>query len=268
MGLPQGGEEKGKENTDSDTTQVAQASLERGYPARDDAQSTAHIELTEMDEPPPAAVPQNSQWPLNPGATEAIQESQALQSGKANSPEIPSTPTTVPLSTPIREPLIITSANPAPENDPAAPYPLTREKTGPAIGPPLDKPAPNPQESDLVGFSLLITLLLTSGARHPYKIDEKYLKKRNVNVDSNNPVNMSVYTLKELVWREWREGNDSITEQRSQNCRFEAGLAPHVVHMTVKPQDIVDEEDAKIAKTGSRDRDGDERSPACRCVIL
>lgn len=217
MGLPLGGEEKGKENTDSDTTQVAQASLERGYPARDDGQSTAHIELTEMDEPPPAAVPQNSQWPLNPGATEAIQESQALQSGKANSPEIPSTPTTVPLSTPIREPLIITSANPAPENDPAAPYPLTREKTGPAIGPPLDKPAPNPQESDLVGFSLLITLLLTSGARHPYKIDEKYLKKRNVNVDSNNPVNMSVYTLKELVWREWREGNDSITEQRSQS---------------------------------------------------
>lgn len=52
------------------------------------------------------------------------------------------------------------------------------------------------------------------------------------------------------------------------DCRFEAGLAPHVVHMTVKPQDIVDEEDAKIAKTGSRDRDGDERSPACRCVIL
>ncbi len=38
--------------------------------------------------------------------------------------------------------------------------------------------------------------------------------------------------------------------------------------MTVKPQEIVDEEDAKIAKTGNRDRDGDERSPSCRCVIL
>lgn len=45
--------------------------------------------------------------------------------------------------------------------------------------------------------------------------------------------------------------------------------APNIIHMTVKPQDIVDEEDAKGAKTQfSRDRDANERSPGCRCVIL
>jgi hypothetical protein len=58
---------------------------------------------------------------------------------------------------------------------------------------------------------LLITLLLTSGARHPYKLDEKYLTKRNVAVPTltdggrKDPYSISVYTLKELILREWRE---------------------------------------------------------------
>lgn len=52
------------------------------------------------------------------------------------------------------------------------------------------------------------------------------------------------------------------------DCKFVIGTTTHVVHMTVKPQDIVDEEDAKTAKSGTRDRDGHERSPRCRCVIL
>ena len=58
---------------------------------------------------------------------------------------------------------------------------------------------------------LNITLMLTTGARHPYKIDEKYLFKRNVNVPGTmengrkDPASISVYTLKELILREWRE---------------------------------------------------------------
>lgn len=52
------------------------------------------------------------------------------------------------------------------------------------------------------------------------------------------------------------------------DCKFVIGPTTHVVHMTIKPQEIVDEEDAKMAKSGSRDRDGNERSPGCRCVIL
>ena len=56
------------------------------------------------------------------------------------------------------------------------------------------------------GPSLDITLLLTTGSRHPFTIDGKYLRKRSVNVENNDPFAMSVYTLKELIWREWRSG--------------------------------------------------------------
>ena len=85
--------------------------------------------------------------------------------------------------------------------------PLKREQTAPAIGPSSDKPTPlsKEAESDKV---LLITLLLTNGARHPYKIDEKYLKKRSVSVEGDNPINLSIYDLKNLIWREWREGEE------------------------------------------------------------
>ena len=61
------------------------------------------------------------------------------------------------------------------------------------------------------GPVLIITLLLPTGARHPYKIDEKYLTKRNVNVPEvtesgkKDPFSIRVYTLKELILREWRE---------------------------------------------------------------
>lgn len=52
------------------------------------------------------------------------------------------------------------------------------------------------------------------------------------------------------------------------DCRFNRE-GPNVVHMTIKPQEIVDEEDAKAAKsTQSRDHEEGERSPGCRCVIL
>jgi len=45
--------------------------------------------------------------------------------------------------------------------------------------------------------------------------------------------------------------------------------SPNVVHMTIKPQDYLEEEDAKGAKAGfSNSRDGTERSPGCRCVIM
>ncbi|KAL8916497.1 MAG: hypothetical protein Q9208_008475 [Pyrenodesmia sp. 3 TL-2023] len=206
MGSPQGGEERKRGNIESDYTQHSRASFERGHPAQGGPQSTAPIEMTAMDESPQAPASRNPQWPLNPGPTEAIQESQGLQSAEDSQPETSALPVTTPTFTPLREPLAITSANAGPAPIAATPYPLTREKTGPAIDSPGDRPIQNPQESDLVGFSLLITLLLTNGARHPFKIDEKYLKKRSVNVDGGNPVNLSVYTLKELIWREWRDG--------------------------------------------------------------
>ena len=78
-----------------------------------------------------------------------------------------------------------------------------------AIGPSTD--SPTPVIASDAGPVLIITLLLTSGARHPYKIDEKYLTKRNVTVPGmtengkKDPFSISVYTLKELILREWRE---------------------------------------------------------------
>ena len=41
-----------------------------------------------------------------------------------------------------------------------------------------------------------------------------------------------------------------------------------MVHMTVKPQEAIDEEDARMAKGAGRDRDGEERSPRCRCSVM
>jgi hypothetical protein len=86
---------------------------------------------------------------------------------------------------------------------PTPPSNLNRSETE-AIGPATDTPAANPDNTN--GPVVAIMLLLTTGARHPYKIDEKYLKKRNVDVEGMDPYNIGVYTLKELIWRDWREG--------------------------------------------------------------
>ncbi|KAJ5160230.1 uncharacterized protein N7482_007234 [Penicillium canariense] len=141
------------------------------------------------------------------------------------------------------------------------------------------------KEVEDAGPSLVITLLLTTGSRHPFTIDAKYLRKQSVNVENNDPFAMSVYTLKELIWREWRSDWETRPSSPSSirlisfgkllddksplsDSRFSADH-PNVVHMTVKPQEVVDEEDAKGAKSQfGRERDANERSPGCRCVIL
>jgi hypothetical protein len=78
-----------------------------------------------------------------------------------------------------------------------------------AIGPSSDADLPLPPSKDVAseaaGPTLLITLLLTNGARHPFKLDSKYLAKRSVSVPNNDPFSLSVYKLKELILREWRD---------------------------------------------------------------
>lgn len=60
-----------------------------------------------------------------------------------------------------------------------------------------------------------ITLLLPTGARHPYKIDDKYLTKRSVETPEitengkKDPFSISIYKLKELILREWRDEWDN-----------------------------------------------------------
>lgn len=78
-----------------------------------------------------------------------------------------------------------------------------------AIGPSSDDPIPIPKMVEETGPILMITLLLIDGARHPFKLDAKYLNKRSVEVQGNDPFNLSVYKLKELILREWREGSSN-----------------------------------------------------------
>lgn len=76
---------------------------------------------------------------------------------------------------------------------------------------PKDEQEEEDEEEDK-GPSLVITLLLTSGSRHPFKINGKYLRKQSINVENNDPFAMSVYTLKELIWREWRPGKNALPQ--------------------------------------------------------
>lgn len=84
-------------------------------------------------------------------------------------------------------------------------------------------------------------LLPSTGARHPYKIDEKYLKKRNVVVDDMDPYKISVSTLKDLIWKDWREGtfgtfvllhivDENWSLQHYFNMYLLAALAPATAH--------------------------------------
>lgn len=90
-----------------------------------------------------------------------------------------------------------------------------------------DTPVPEPlsdasdaaaKEVEHSGPSLTITLLLTTGSRHPFEIDGKYLRKRGINVENNDPFAMSVYTLKELIWKEWRQGRERSCRRPQRNA--------------------------------------------------
>jgi len=65
---------------------------------------------------------------------------------------------------------------------------------------------PTPVADPSGGPAVIITLLVTAGTKHPYKVDAKYLRKRGVEVEGMDPFNISVYQLKELILRDWREG--------------------------------------------------------------
>lgn len=79
---------------------------------------------------------------------------------------------------------------------------LTRQQTE-AIGPSTDSPTPVAVANT---NAVHINLLLTNGARHPYTVDERYLKKRGVTPEGMDPFHLSVYNLKELILRDWRSG--------------------------------------------------------------
>jgi len=96
------------------------------------------------------------------------------------------------------------SLRPPPPPPLSDPQPVTRTFST-AIGPSSESPSVPAKDNDGSGPVLTVNLLLTSGARHPFKLDQKYLAKRNVDIPSNDIFNLSVYKLKELILREWRE---------------------------------------------------------------
>ncbi|KAL9614997.1 MAG: hypothetical protein Q9167_000528 [Letrouitia subvulpina] len=169
------------------------------------------VEMTQLQ--PQAAVQRNSTGPTGLDSSSATQIStsisdppqQHLEEGTLAKPSV---------ELPNETSLSNSSDRPSdPKTIP--PVTLPREKTTPVISPPSDNSVPSPKELELSSPSLLITLLLLNGARHPFRIDDRFMTKRNVKVDGNNPVNMSVYTLKELIWREWRDGRCPISYPRN-----------------------------------------------------
>ena len=177
------------ENNPSESKAVSRVLANRTQPVPPPPPSSTSLELTNFAGPAASNTQQNLDLFTQETSAENVRDTAPDGLFASHKP-------------PLQEPLA------SGQDQTASPlHPLTRQQTGPAIGPSTDKPIHLPKDSETLGPTLFITLLLTNGARHPYKIDEKYLKKRNVNVDGTNPINMSTYTLKELIWREWREGS-------------------------------------------------------------
>ncbi|KAF2763650.1 hypothetical protein EJ03DRAFT_283725 [Teratosphaeria nubilosa] len=143
------------------------------------------------------------------------------------------------------------------------------------------------------GPSLQITLMVTStGARHPYKIDEKYLRSRDTVAQTGDgtfdPRMISGYKLRELIWTDWRNEWEprpaspssirlifmgQLVDDKKTLSDFRIKLnEPNVIHMSVKPADFGEDDEAGAAKgaksSSIRQRDGGDGGAGCRCVIL
>ncbi|KAJ9623227.1 hypothetical protein H2203_006164 [Taxawa tesnikishii (nom. ined.)] len=238
-----------------------------------DMPRSAPVELGNLSQPEGAVPTQSSHQPEHESAVPA-----AAASASASTTEVQHTAQ------------LARSRSPASSLPPLAmpPPALTRQETE-AIGPSTDLPTPmlpTSASANTAGPVIIINLLLTStGTRHPYKIDEKYLSKRGVAADGEggtfDPFVISVYTLKELIWRDWREEWEPkpsspsairlihfgrLLEDKAQlkDCRFNA-TTPNVVHMSVKPAEIIEEEEAtKGAGKSSMSRENRDEGEGSR----
>ncbi|PHH88257.1 hypothetical protein CDD83_7773 [Cordyceps sp. RAO-2017] len=176
----------------------------------------------------------------------------------------------------------------------AAPAPPSKQRRDSfaAIGPAQDDiRAAAPAASD-AGPVCNITLLLTSGSRHPYKIDARYLSRRNVAIPDEtdaghpDPFSISVYTLKELILREWRTDWEAkpaspssirlihfgkLLEDKEPLKKYQFSTEnPNVVHMSIRPSDLDEEEPktgSKSLPAGAGDGQRSRAGNSC-CVIL
>ena len=192
--------------------------------------------------PPPAEQPTATTTTTSTTATTAsthtpIAASMASASENTAAPASTSTPSapSIPAQSQPQQPDESITAAPATTSH----APLERKETE-AIGAAAeDGTSAAPKvDPDAVGETVQLTLLLTSGKRHPYKIDAKYLRKRGVSVEENNPWNLPVVKLKELILRDWREGEfDYLSEWFMADGR--RGKDPFF--RTTRPPDIAED---------------------------
>lgn len=174
-------------------------------------------ETSRLEQPrdavPMGNMPQTSSTTIS-GDKGATQEpSNPISSESKVATEPPLSTTTATTSEPADQAPVVAPASPKGKEKESAPPPPSKETTqdpAMAIGPAVDNiQAVTPAGPDS-GPVCNITLLLTSGSRHPYKIDAKYLSRRNVAIPDEtengqpDPFSISIYTLKELILREWR----------------------------------------------------------------
>lgn len=181
--------------------------------------SPQHVELqptaTAINEPPSAptsADPPVAGSEVETEATTSVAPAKDAQSGAAvdeNHPAsggdslvAPMTATTTTTTTPVND-----NQTPVAQPHPTDIPTMDTQETKPDVEHSSEQSEDvSGKEMEDTGPSLHITLLLTTGSRHPFTIDGKYLKKRAITVENNDPFAISVYTLKELIWREWRSG--------------------------------------------------------------
>ncbi|KAF4973528.1 hypothetical protein FZEAL_9311 [Fusarium zealandicum] len=203
----------------------------------------------------------------------------------------PSPSTAVPTTSENPEPSTapVPSSPKGKEKETAPPPPPTKQDSNLGIGPAVDDiRAVAPGSTD--GPVCNITLLLTSGSRHPYKLDAKYLSRRNVDIPDQtesglpDPFSISIYTLKELILREWRSDWEAkpaspssirlihfgkLLDDKEQLKKYQLSTeSPNVVHMSIRPQDL-DEEEPKAGNKNLSSGGGDgQRSRGGGCCIV
>lgn len=95
---------------------------------------------------------------------------------------------------------------------------------------PSARSSPQSQQQDSA-LALNITLLLPTGARHAFRITESYLTKRGVSIPGvddkgiKDVYSVSVYQIKELILREWKEewGGETTVSPQGDSVEVEAG---------------------------------------------
>ncbi|KAA8908377.1 hypothetical protein FN846DRAFT_755686, partial [Sphaerosporella brunnea] len=136
--------------------------------------------------------------------------------------------------------------------------------------------------------SLSITVLVQSGVRHSFTLDRAYLERHAIAGTTGDPLDISVWQLKECIWKDWRDDWDQRPASALfiklihfgaymqdsnplKDCRLNTDSA-NVIHMAIRPAEAGDDDGTQRSTKGARggaDREGSGgASPGCRCVIL